>query len=332
MKFKKGDKVRLLNEKGEGVITRITDKLAYVEMEDGFEIPFSPGELVKVNEVLVAEKKAPQEDLYEEPEIAEGNPDIKISEGVYLVFVPEDKEDLLATSLQLYFINHTQYSILFSCTVKENENFRLLDALELHPEEKTFLTTISRNELEKYSTLKADVIFFKENAFKEILPSTTTIKLKAVKFYKENTYELNPWFSSPAHIVEVWSKEENKQQPLTHSFDKVLFEKERKHIPQLSKKHSGLLEEEVDLHIEELIDNLKGLSNAEIVQIQLKHFQSKLDLAIANNVKKIVFIHGVGNGRLKHEVRSLLSTYQGLSFRDASFQRYGFGATEVLIK
>ena len=332
MRFKKGDRVRLLNEKGEGVITKITDKLAYVEMEDGFEIPFSPAQLVRVNEDISIEENIPEEDLYEELEIAAGNPDIKISEGVYLVFVPEDENDLLDTSLQLYFINHTQYSILFTCSVKENENFSLLSALEILPEEKIFLTTISRNELEKYSTLKADVIFFKENSFKEILPASKTIKLKAVKFYKENTYEPNSWFSAPAHIIEVWSKEEGNRQPLTHSFDKILLEKEKNYTQPLSKKHSVLLEEEVDLHIEELIDNLKGLSNAEIIQIQLKHFQSKLDSAIANNVKKIVFIHGVGNGRLKHEVRSLLSTYQGVSFRDASFQRYGFGATEVLIK
>ena len=51
-----------------------------------------------------------------------------------------------------------------------------------------------------------------------------------------------------------------------------------------------------------------------------------------NNYYKIVFIHGVGKGRLREEIHAVLKTYKGITFRAASYEKYGWGATEVLIK
>ena len=92
------------------------------------------------------------------------------------------------------------------------------------------------------------------------------------------------------------------------------------------------IELEVDLHIDELVESYKGMSNGQILTIQLRHCQAELENAIHNNVKKIVFIHGVGVGRLKHEIHQLLSTYDFIQFRDASFAKYGAGATEVILR
>lgn len=47
---------------------------------------------------------------------------------------------------------------------------------------------------------------------------------------------------------------------------------------------------------------------------------------------KLVFIHGVGEGVLKSELEFLLSKYDGITFKEASYQKYGVGATEVYIK
>ena len=91
-------------------------------------------------------------------------------------------------------------------------------------------------------------------------------------------------------------------------------------------------EREVDLHIEELVDNSRGMSNGEIVQVQLNHFQRELDSAIAQHLHKIVFIHGVGTGKLKNDIHQILKSYTNIRFHDASYGKYGFGATEVIIK
>jgi dsDNA-specific endonuclease/ATPase MutS2 len=80
-----------------------------------------------------------------------------------------------------------------------------------------------------------------------------------------------------------------------------------------------------------LIDDYKNLSNAEIMQIQLKKFRKEMDHAIKNHYHKIIFIHGVGNGVLRTEILRELRAYTGVRYTDAPFEKYGFGATEVIL-
>lgn len=55
--------------------------------------------------------------------------------------------------------------------------------------------------------------------------------------------------------------------------------------------------------------------------------------AIQSGVKRIVFIHGVGQGVLKQEVTKLLKTkFSKYYFQDASFKEYGYGATMVILR
>jgi len=85
---------------------------------------------------------------------------------------------------------------------------------------------------------------------------------------------------------------------------------------------------EVDLHIEQLLDNHRKLSNYEIVQIQIRYCELTVKKAIKNNVNKLVIIHGKGEGVLKKEVRQLLKKYP-TEVLDADYRIYGLGATEV---
>ncbi len=87
----------------------------------------------------------------------------------------------------------------------------------------------------------------------------------------------------------------------------------------------------VDLHIEKLMEDHYGLGNSEKLDIQVRQFRKKLELAINGHFIKIVFIHGVGNGVLRQTIRDLLKTYEGIEYSDASFQKFGAGATEVRI-
>ncbi|HEX7414823.1 MAG TPA: Smr/MutS family protein, partial [Bacteroidia bacterium] len=64
-----------------------------------------------------------------------------------------------------------------------------------------------------------------------------------------------------------------------------------------------------------------------------RHFQKNLDEAITNRSYKIVFIHGVGNGRLKQEIVAILKNHsKEVSYQDGDYKKYGFGATEVIIR
>jgi dsDNA-specific endonuclease/ATPase MutS2 len=100
------------------------------------------------------------------------------------------------------------------------------------------------------------------------------------------------------------------------------FVKEKK-----SKKEDFVLE--IDLHIEKLVPNKRGLSNYDILTLQTETVKRQMDFAMRNKIPKIVFIHGVGEGVLKSELDFLLGRYDNISFQDANYQKYGLGATEV---
>jgi dsDNA-specific endonuclease/ATPase MutS2 len=132
----------------------------------------------------------------------------------------------------------------------------------------------------------------------------------------QKTSELNNLFSSKS-ISEVLK---DKKEPIKRSFTK-----EKK-----SKKEEFVME--VDLHIEKLVQNFRGMSNFDILNIQMDTVKHKLEFAIKNRLPKMVLIHGVGEGVLKSEIEFFLSRYDNVVFQEANFQKYGFGATEVYIK
>ncbi|MFZ2285429.1 MAG: Smr/MutS family protein [Bacteroidales bacterium] len=90
----------------------------------------------------------------------------------------------------------------------------------------------------------------------------------------------------------------------------------------------GAVIREVDLHLR------PGQSGAEAIGRQLAQFRGEMNSAIRSGLTEIIFIHGVGSGRLKEHIRSILTEeYPMCSFQDAPFSRYGFGgATLVTVK
>ncbi len=85
---------------------------------------------------------------------------------------------------------------------------------------------------------------------------------------------------------------------------------------------------EVDLHMEQLVPSTRNLDTFDILNYQIRHAKDKLEWAMAKRISKIIFIHGVGDGILKKELLGLLKRYP-VRFTDASFKKYGYGATEV---
>lgn len=89
---------------------------------------------------------------------------------------------------------------------------------------------------------------------------------------------------------------------------------------------------EVDLHINKLIESVVGLSNTDILTLQLGVFRQELNKSIKGNEREIIFIHGIGNGTLKGELRRVADQeFRWCSQEDASFKEYGFGATRIRI-
>jgi dsDNA-specific endonuclease/ATPase MutS2 len=88
---------------------------------------------------------------------------------------------------------------------------------------------------------------------------------------------------------------------------------------------------EVDLHIHQLVPSTRGMTTFDILNLQLETAKRQLDFAIQKRIPKVVFIHGVGEGVLREELKYLFGRYDNLRFYDADYQKYGLGATEVYI-
>ena len=106
---------------------------------------------------------------------------------------------------------------------------------------------------------------------------------------------------------------------------------------KLGKKHKSIFKKdksevvlEIDLHIHQLIPSSKGMDNYDILNYQLDTAKRKIEFAITKKISKIIFIHGVGEGVLKSELTSLLNKYP-VKYYDASYKKYGLGATEVYV-
>lgn len=115
---------------------------------------------------------------------------------------------------------------------------------------------------------------------------------------------------------------------------KIKSEKEipKKRKPQTSKpKDRNAPKMEVDLHIQQLTKSYKRLSNYDMLNLQMDAAKRQLEFAIRNRIQKVVFIHGVGEGVLKEELKYLFGRYENIKYYEADYQKYGLGATEVYI-
>ena len=80
------------------------------------------------------------------------------------------------------------------------------------------------------------------------------------------------------------------------------------------------------MHIELLSSHYQYMDNIDIVQLQLKACQQKLDYALNSKITKVVIVHGIGAGVLKKEVHQLLQNYKLRYY----LSKDG-GATEVML-
>lgn len=112
---------------------------------------------------------------------------------------------------------------------------------------------------------------------------------------------------------------------------KAAKEKEKIQARQLHKQQKNE-ELVVDLHAHEILETTAGMSAGDIKKYQLTIFNRTMQEHLSEKGKKIVFIHGKGDGVLRKAVIDELKyKYKSCEYQDASFQQYGFGATMVII-
>jgi dsDNA-specific endonuclease/ATPase MutS2 len=75
------------------------------------------------------------------------------------------------------------------------------------------------------------------------------------------------------------------------------------------------------------------MSNFEMLTLQLKEFEKYYELAVAHHLSSIIFIHGLGTGRLRDDLHELLRLKKEVkTFVNQYHPSYGYGATEVYLQ
>jgi len=137
---------------------------------------------------------------------------------------------------------------------------------------------------------------------------------------------------TPSELIPIQKDEHIK----VTNFDvaQVKSEKEatkKKHSPVVKSKERYSPKMEVDLHIHHLVPSTRGMSNFDMLNVQMETAKRQLEFAMNKKIQKVVFIHGIGAGVLKEELYYLFKRYPNISHYDADFQKYGLGATEIYI-
>ena len=344
--IKAGDKVRFLNAVGGGIIKSVINKtMVSVEDYDGFEVPTLISELVVVDDsvsmdperrssrVKVEEKKEDAPVAKEQPKAEPKYVAGKDTPVCYLAFVPQDEANPVEGELKVYMVNDSNNFILYNYSHLKDKLYKSVESGKMNPNSKRYLESFSRFDLNELPYFQFQMVFFREESTKLESPVVKSLHLNPVKFYRQGSYEKTKYFSQNVILISLLDPDmEAEVAKLTEpEMTKVVFEKEEPKVVVKRTVSPDLVE--IDLHIHELLEDTRGLANHDMLEIQLKRFRNELDTAIENGTRRIVFIHGIGNGTLKQELRKELGTkYKKYYFQDASFKEYGYGATMVILK
>jgi hypothetical protein len=329
MKLRIGDKVRFLNEVGEGTVSRVKDKdMVFVEMPDGFEIPFPVNQLVPIHTELLIDRDAENIAL---------DPEAHLTDAIYLVIEPDHDFPALINDYKVYLFNASSYNLLYAYSVKDEEHFQTLKHGEAGPYQKVLLRQAKMQFFKEYAYHKIECLLYKNTFFKAQTPVAEVIHISPAILGQSKTIR-HEEFKFPVYAFllkdEFFSHEKIEADLSPVDLEKLRTVREFKSKSKVSKsakEYQKSLEKEVDLHIEELVERPGDLSSFEKLNIQLERFEKELDMAIEKNMKKIIFIHGVGNGRLRQEIHAVLKNTRGVTYQDGSYKEYGYGATQVNI-
>ena len=358
--MKIGDKVRFLSEIGGGVVAGFQGKnIVLVEDNDGFQIPVQINEVVVVGDedystTNVVETKnsskkivVPNDDVDYDPSdrpitfkpIAEERRGGDVL-SAYLAFVPVDSRELTNTRFESYIVNDSNYYLRYTFLTAEGSTWHFRSTGEVEPNMKLFIEEFGRDNLNSMEKVCVQLLAYKRDKPFLIKPVVDAqIRIDSVKFYKLHTFQENDFFEQPALIYTI-IENDKPTRPLVIDAKKLKQEMMSKATADIKQQANTIVKSSkvddtlvVDLHADELLETTSGMSATDILNYQLEVFRKTLKDNEKNKGKKIVFIHGKGEGVLRAAIiNELRYRFKKCTYQDASFQEYGYGATLVIVR
>lgn len=347
--FAIGTKVKLIRTNDTGVVTALLEQgMLQVSLDGGdMEIPVFEEDIVHYSDplrdqVFAKAKVVPAPKKYQaEPPpprtVSENQYAILRSSGVQLAFDPVFRSDASIEKYFIFLINDTRYEVVYDIALSFNSR----------------RTRQQDGKLEAVSALQVGEMTFDQlNESPEIELScwrVTTegpgaqlnkvLKIKAKQFFSKVLTA--PLLNRPVHLFRIFENIKDEPADKKEGEDLLAYTKRQatpakflpthpSHMPH-EVREKAEFSPEIDLHIEQLAENWAKLSNAEILQIQLRHFDAFMEKSIRIGVERVFVIHGLGTGRLRDTIATrLLRIPEVKTFKNEYHPRYGHGATEVI--
>ena len=331
MDIRIGDIVRFLSDKLEGKVTGILNTQTvqvYVD-EYGFEIPASIHDLVVIHSDFTSSGKTQQTASSKPIETTSTN-------MAYLAIVPEHFNRLLESNFELFIVNDTDQTCLYSIAFRKDDAYAGIIAGNCQPHSSSSIGTYSLKEIDQQiKAVRIQAIFFQKGQTALRTPIDTEIKLLPANLCKTGAYSHSHWFNQIS-ILRTLEKEEQIStiEIDTKQLKEALKEKKCDSVPQHRPQKQAIGNTiEIDLHGHEVLETTAGMESKDILEYQLEIFRNTMEEYKLRKGKKIIFIHGKGEGVLRQRIIWELQTkYKRHQHQDASFKQYGYGATMVTIK
>lgn len=255
----------------------------------------------------------------------------------FLAFLPKDSKNLQASDYEAILINDSNYFLMYSVVVGQPGSQHSVAQGVLEPNMQEQLIILTNADLNEWENIRVQALAYKlTKNYQTQAVIDRKLQVSPLRFYKLHSFTDNEYFDEPAMMLALHTSETHQMPEITpEEIKKAMFQKEIPQVRQLKRektpKGSSIIE--VDLHIHELVDTTAGLTNADMLQLQMDKFHAVIAENIRKKGQKIVFIHGKGEGVLRTEImKALKNRYKTFYVQDASFKEYGFGATMIVIK
>ncbi len=248
----------------------------------------------------------------------------KVATGIHLAFMPVyDSTDLEehVTRIKMFIVNHSHYTVQLQYRVMVNQQSVFDFKGIIQPFADQYLHFIDWEMMQEIPRFEWQLT---ETVNNEYAVLADVLKIRSAKLFE--------------HISKL--QQENLptfRYTLLEDFqmkkiEKPFFDKQ-KIIPKMQQSVRSAIEIprfELDLHIESILSDSKGLSNAEMLHLQISMLEKYLQIAIVNKQERMVVIHGIGKGVLRQEVHRVLRKNIFVHEIEIGYQSgYGFGATLV---
>lgn len=335
MKFQVGDTVIVLhsNEEGE-VIDIINDKMVMIDVRgvkfpayiDQLDFPYFKRFTEKK---LLPDKKGKKyiEGISKEKE----SPKHKVVDGVWLSFLPvmdtDEFGDDVVEELKVHLINRTyrSYKFFYKLQFFGRSEFELKN--EIHPFADFYIHDVPFADMSdspaftfEFSLLQPDKTkadYFEASI--RLKPKQLFERIEQIRQKGEATFTYR--------LFEEYPDKPEEEKP---DVDASAAKGVKMYDAKDARKHLPPPRTVVDLHIEKLHNDWQHLTNAEILDIQLKAFEKWYELAVAHHQSQLIIIHGIGKGRLRDEIHDVLRLKKEVkSFVNQYHPSFGYGATEI---